>query len=441
MKIPENPKKIIEQLISANYSAYVVGGCVRDMQLGRPVHDWDITTDALPQQVIEALPDIRIFETGLRHGTVTAVLNGERIEITTFRLDGKYIDNRHPEDVTFTRNLEEDLSRRDFTINAMAFDGTQIIDPHGGMQDLHRQLIRAVGDPEKRFNEDALRILRGLRFSAVFGFEIEEKTISAMITHKNLLHKISAERVRDELLKLICGENAENVLMNHTDILSVILPEIVPAIGFNQRNRHHCYDVWQHTVKSVVHAPPRGDLRMAMLLHDLGKPQTFSLGGDGQGHFYGHGGKSVKIAEAVLPRLRFANEDKRKIITLVKYHDADLYPGEKSVKRWLNKLGEELLRDLIHVKRADNLAQSKKYQDRQEQLDAVEAIIDGVIAQQQYFTLKDLAVNGRDIMTLGVTGVAIGDVLDMLHEEVIDGRCENEKSALLKRAEEIIRSH
>ena len=429
-KLPEQVRDVMARLEAAGHQAWCVGGGVRDLLLGRDPGDWDVATSARPEDVL-ALFGAGALPTGLKHGTVT-VGGGRGVEVTTFRRDGDYLDNRHPDHVTFTDSLEEDLSRRDFTVNAMAVDlrGT-LRDPFGGRADLSAGVLRAVGDPERRFREDALRIMRGLRFAAKLGFAIEPETAAAMDRCRELLGNIAPERIHGEMTGLLCGPWAAEVLLGYPRILAVFLPEIVPCVGFDQRSPYHCYDVWEHTARSVAAVPPQPVLRWTMLLHDLGKPETFSLGEDGRGHFYGHWRESVKKAEAVMDRLRFDNHSRRQILTLVERHDCELAFSERSVRRNLARYGEETLRLLLAVKRGDNLAQAPACRDRQRLIDQWEALLDLVIAQGSCFSLGQLAVRGGDLTALGLRGPAVGETLRELLELVIEEALPNDREALM----------
>ncbi|MBQ9534557.1 MAG: HD domain-containing protein [Clostridia bacterium] len=432
--LPDYVENIINAVQAGGYEAYVVGGCVRDMLMGRTPDDWDVTTNAEPQRLMALLPEHRIIETGLRHGTVTVLNGGNAVEVTTYRADGQYSDGRHPDEVRFGVSLEEDLKRRDFTVNAMAYcPGAGLIDLFGGAEDLRAGVLRAVGEPQARFGEDALRILRALRFSAALSFEIEAETAAAMHARREDLKKISRERIGAEWLKLICGENAGSVLMEHAEVLAAAMPCIAPSIGFDQRNSHHIYTVWEHTVRSMEAIAPEPLLRAVMFFHDLGKPQSFTVDADGVGHFYGHGAISERIAEETLTAFGLEKQFVRRVCTLVKYHDSDVFCSEKSVLRWLNKIGEKNFAALLKVKRADNLAQSEKYHGRQREIDALEALLRKVLAEKRCFSLRELAVDGDDMQRLGYSGREIGDVLERLLEEVIGG-AENERESLLKRA-------
>ena len=433
--IPDSVKDIMVRLEAAGWEAWCVGGGVRDMLLGRDPGDWDVTTSARPEDVM-ALFGKDALPTGLKHGTVT-VGGGRGVEVTTFRRDGEYLDNRHPDHVEFTSSLEEDLSRRDYTVNAMAMDlRGELRDPFGGRTDLAAGVLRAVGNPEARFREDALRIMRGLRFAAKLGFSIEAETAAAMDRCRKLLENIAPERIYVEMMGLLCGPWAAEVLLGYPRILAVFLPEIVPCVGFDQRSPYHCYDVWEHTVRSVSAVPPRPVLRWAMLLHDLGKPETFSLGEDGRGHFYGHWRESVKKAEAVMDRLRFDNHSKKVILTLVERHDCELPLSERSVRRNLARYGEETLRLLLAVKRGDNLAQAPAYRDRQKLIDQWEDLLNLVIAQGSCFSLGQLAVRGGDLTALGFRGPAVGNMLRELLEQVIEEKLPNDREILLTYAKE-----
>lgn len=434
-RIPKDVVRVLKKLTDAGHEAWCVGGCVRDLLLDREPGDWDATTSALPEETL-ALFGADAVPTGLQHGTVTVRTGIRHVEVTTYRTDGDYTDHRHPEGVTFTSSLKEDLRRRDFTVNAIAMSGTgELQDPVNGKADLAAGCLRCVGDPNRRFDEDALRILRGLRFASVLGFDIEEKTAAGMRGNRELLRSIAAERIRVEWDKLLCGVNAGKILREYPDIFGVFLPEILPAIGFAQRSRYHCYDVWEHTIRSVESVPPEPVLRMAMLLHDLGKPETFLVDADGEGHFYGHPKRSKKLAEDILARLRYDNESKRRILTLVELHDWPVSATEKSVGRALRRLGEADFRRLLLVKRADNLAQAVEYRNRQAEIDEIERVMEALLRREACFSLKQLAVSGHDLLKLGFSGPAIGTVLEELLSAVIDGELENDREKLLRFAE------
>ncbi|MDY3281371.1 CCA tRNA nucleotidyltransferase [Dysosmobacter sp.] len=435
-QIPEDVMEVLTKLRSAGREAYCVGGCVRDLLLGRRPGDWDVTTSALPEETMALFGD-RAVPTGLRHGTVTVRTEQRPVEITTYRCDGVYADHRHPEQVTFTRSLEEDLRRRDFTVNAMALSETgEVRDPFGGREDLEGKMLRCVGDPDRRFDEDALRMLRGLRFAAVLDFAVHPATADSIRRNATLLKEVAAERIRVELEKLLVGPGAARVLRQFPEVVGVFLPEVLPAVGFDQRNPHHCYDVWEHTLHSVEAAPPVVVLRMTMLLHDLGKPACFTVDEAGVGHFYGHHTVSRRMAETILDRLRFDHDRKQTIVTLVDHHDRLLPPEEKTLRRALRKFGERDLRRLLAVKRADNLAQAPAWRHRLQELDAAEALLEDLLRQEACFSLKQLAVNGRDLLALGLRGPAVGRGLERLLDAVVDGTLENQPEVLLEAVKE-----
>ena len=429
-QIPEEVKNVMTRLEAAGYQAWCVGGAVRDLLLGRAPGDWDVTTNALPETVLE-LFDPRALPTGLKHGTVT-VGGGRGVEVTTFRRDGDYLDHRHPERVEFTGSLTEDLARRDFTVNAMAMDlRGGLADPWGGRADLAAGVLRAVGTPEARFGEDALRILRGLRFAARLGFAVEAETGRAMVNRAADLREIAPERVRVELEGLLCGDHAAQVLLDWPEVLGAVLPEILPCVGFDQRSRYHCYDVWEHTARAVEAAPPQPIPRWTMLLHDLGKPNTFTLDEGGEGHFYGHWRESVRLAEAILDRLRFDNRSRRTILNLVERHDCELPLTQKAVRRNLARYGEETVRLLLAVKRADNLAQAPAFHGRQQGIDQWEALLNMTLAEDSCFSLRQLAVKGNNLTEIGLKGPVVGKALNDLLELVMDEELPNDRTVLL----------
>ncbi len=435
MGIPEYVQEILRRLEGAGYEAWCVGGAVRDALLGLEPGDWDVTTSAEPEAVL-ALFAPHALPTGLQHGTVT-VGGGHGVEVTTFRRDGDYLDHRRPDHVEFTRSLTEDLARRDFTVNAVAVNlRDETADPFGGREDLASRVLRAVGEPEKRFQEDALRILRGLRFASRLGFAIEADTAAAIHRCAPLLRNIAPERILTELTGILCGGHVLEVLLDYPDVLGVFMPEILPCVGFDQCSVYHCYDVWEHTARALAAARPLPVLRYALLFHDLGKPETFSLDGEGRGHFYGHWRQSVPLAEAVMDRLRFDNRSRKTILTLVERHDAPLTLSEKAVRRNLARYGEETLRLLLEVKRADNLAQAEPYQDRQRLIGQWEDLLELVLQSGECFSLGQLAVRGGDLTALGLRGPAVGGALHELLEQVIDEKLPNDRGMLLEYVKE-----
>ncbi|MBR2472906.1 MAG: HD domain-containing protein [Clostridia bacterium] len=437
--MPSGAETIINRLYEYGYEAYAVGGCVRDALMGKAPDDWDITTNAEPQQVKDIFTDAKVIETGIAHGTVTVILNSEHYEVTTFRCDGKYSDHRHPDKVEFAKNLKEDLARRDFTINAMAYNHkVGIIDLHGGFTDLKHKIIRAVGVAEKRFEEDGLRILRGLRFASCLGFEIDDNTALAMKKCKSYLCYVAGERKYVELCKLLSGQNVLSVLLEYAYIIAEAVPEINSCIGFDQKNEHHIYDVWEHTVRAVAVAPKDKITRLALLLHDSGKPSCFSIDDNGVGHFYGHTKYSIEICNSFFSKSGEANEVRQRVKRLIEYHDSVISSDARSIKRWLGRLGEEDIFRLIDIKKADCLAQAPKHHDRVDKLEELRATIKEVLEEKPCFTRAKLAVNGRDIMDLGVNGHMVGKVLDYLLDSVIEEKCVNTRDELLKRAEYFI---
>lgn len=420
-------------LEDAGFEAYIVGGSVRDLLLGVPPHDYDIATSALPQQTAAVFEDCKIIETGIKHGTLTVIMDSLPLEITTFRSDGDYADNRHPERVTFVTSLREDLSRRDFTICAMAMDKDgKLYDFFDGKGDLERRTVRCVGSPVKRFNEDALRMLRALRFASVLNFDIEENTAAALVSQAELIKNVSAERIAVELFKTLRGNFAPHFL-KHTHLLSQIIPEIDEMNNCEQINIHHIYNVWQHSVVAAQSAPADPVMRFALLLHDVGKPKTRSMGDDGQHHFYGHADASADIARRVCRSLKLSNDNTARIVTLVKYHDYPFEQSKKILRRRLAKFGEKTTFDLLDMKCADNAAQSPSF-DRSSDYDALRRLLNEILEEKPCLSLSDLAVDGNDIKSLGASGRQIGDVLNKLFARVVDGTLQNEREVLTEAA-------
>lgn len=444
--IPEEAKWLINELSILDYEAYVVGGCVRDSLLGLKPHDWDICTNAEPESIahIFRIQGLEVIETGLRHGTVTIHFpSGNNYEITTFRVDGEYSDGRHPDSVEFVDDITADLGRRDFTINAMAYnDAVGLVDPYHGAKDLRMKLIRCVRNPDERFHEDALRILRAMRFASIYGFKIVHKTAMAMQRNKELLCNISSERVRDELCKLLCGYNVLHILTQYHAIISEIIPEIKECVGFQQNNPYHQYDVYGH-ISHAVSEYKGGDIsvRVALLLHDIGKPEVYVTDERGRGHFYGHPAVSHRIARTVLERLKFDNKTRDEILELVLYHDVDVKPSRKVARRLLNKIGADRVVQLIEVKRADILSHSDKaHGKRLSDLQEFAKIVENIVAEGECFKIKDLAVNGHDICALGVGGPIIGQTLNRLLGMVMDETVENNRDALMAETEKYFKA-
>ncbi len=440
MDMPKNVDTAINLLQSAGFEAYAVGGCVRDSLLGKTPNDWDITTSAKPEDMKSVFADFHCIDTGIKHGTVTVVIDGEPLEITTFRLDGEYEDNRHPKSVTFTSNLGADLGRRDFTVNAMAYSKmTGTVDLFGGQNDLKNGIIRCVGDPDRRFNEDALRILRALRFASALDFEIEEKTAQSLLKNRALLGNISEERIAKELLKLVCGKGAKRILTDFAPVLFEILPELQPMYKNSHDNPHHCYDIYEHTLIAVESIDPEPTLRFAMLLHDCGKPAVKKFDENGVAHFYGHQRISAEISAQILARLKVSNKFRDEILFLVSNHDRwELYENTEKMPRYLSKFGLDGVLNLLKVMRADVLAQSPEYRYRLDQIADAEEIAKNLAAQKPCLSLSELQINGRTLMDIGIPqGRKLGAVLAQLLDEVIDGVTKNTQEALTTRAREI----
>ncbi len=431
--VPWQVEKVISTLEQNGYMAYLVGGALRDLMLGRVASDYDVATSARPEETERVFAGEKIIETGLKHGTVTVLIDWLPIEITTFRVDGPYADGRHPDSVAFTPDVREDLARRDFTMNAIAYSPREgFVDPFGGEKDIEDGMIRCVGDPLRRFEEDGLRVMRAVRFASELGFEVEPKTAAAVHSESGMLERVSAERIAVELNKTLVGDGAGRVLEEFSDVFCRFIPELEPCIGFDQMNPHHCFDVFTHAVHAACAAPPKKDLRLAALLHDVGKPRCFTVDESGTGHFYGHAAVSEQIARGVLRRLKYDNETVRTVTTLIKYHSYQPEPNERSVRRALNKLGAETFFDLLDLKRADNRAQAPEYLYRQGDFDELERIAREIIAKDECFSLKDLAVGGRDLIEAGCPeGPEVGRGLEALLGLVIDGALPNEKEALI----------
>lgn len=436
LKLPENVVYIIDTLKFYGYEAYAVGGCVRDSILARVPGDWDITTSATPEQIKRHFK--RTVDTGIEHGTVTVLLGDDSYEVTTYRIDGTYEDNRHPKEVTFTACLEEDLKRRDFTINAMAYNHESgLIDLYGGMQDLQRKVIRCVGDPKERFGEDALRMMRAVRFAAQLGFVIDPATSDAIRELASDLKKISAERIQVEMVKLLTS-NYPTLwqLLYELGITKVIMPEFDLCMITSQKTPHHCYNVGEHILYSVNYIPADKVLRLTMLLHDIGKPQCRTTDENGRDHFYGHGPVGEKMAGIILRRLKFDNDTIDKVKKLIRYHDTRPEPVKKQVRKLLNLIGPELFPLYLTVRRADTMAQSTyKREEKLQRIDELEAIYKEILENGDCFQLKDLAVNGKDLIGIGIEqGKEIGEILKVLLGLVIEEPERNNPVYLLQYA-------
>lgn len=425
-------QKALEILLKNGFEAFVVGGYVRDVIMGKDSNDVDITTNALPLQIENCFSSYRVIETGIKHGTVTVIINKQPVEITTYRKESTYSDNRHPDKVEFCTALESDLSRRDFTVNALAYNHeTGIVDMFSGRKDIENKIIRAIGNAKERFNEDSLRILRALRFSSVLGFEIEKGTSAAIHECKDLIKNVANERIATELRKMLCGKNIKKILLDYFDVFEIILPELKDTKGFLQHNFHHKYDVYEHIATVVENAPATDYMRLAALFHDCAKPECFSLDENGVGHFYSHASKSAESAKEALKRLRFDNQTVKRVETLVKQHDSPIEEKSGIIKRKLNKFGEEMLFDLIALQRADTLGLADEFHSRLSHFERLHSLTAEILSERQCFSVKDLAINGNDIKLLGFSGREIGFILESLVSAVIDSKVNNEKDELL----------
>lgn len=433
-EIPDGARHILQTLNGADHEAYLVGGCVRDLLRDVEPHDWDICTSALPEETERCFADRRVIETGLKHGTVTVLEEGEPYEITTYRTEGPYSDSRHPDFVCFVPNLEEDLARRDFAMNAIAMDlEGNLRDPFGGADDIKAGLIRCVGEPDRRFREDGLRVMRALRFAAVFGYEIEEQTAQAVHENRTMLDRVAAERINTELCKLLVGKGAGNALRQYPDVFCQFWPQLGPLVTLEQNNPWHCWGGWEHTIHAMEGAPTDVTLRLAMLLHDIGKPACKSTDENGTDHFYGHPAVSAQLAEQMLRALKFDNKTRDRVVLLVERHDAQLPPRSQVIRRWLGLLGPEAFFQLLDVKRADSMGQaSEKVRNRLTELDEIKAKAEQILAERQCLTLKDLAVDGRDVIAAGIRpGPEVGRVLEGLLERVLSREISNNRMDLL----------
>lgn len=440
INLPSDVKRIISLIEENNHEAFVVGGCVRDSLMGITPHDWDICTNALPNEVQRIFSSFNTFDAGIKHGTVSVVLNDSVYEITTFRIDGEYCDNRHPQEVEFTSDIESDLARRDFTVNAIAYnEKCGIVDPFNGINDIKLKAIRCVGNPEERFNEDALRIMRALRFASTYDMSIEINTANSIIKCAHLLNNIASERISDELNKLVCGKNCEYILRRFREVFAVIIPEIAVMFGYDQHTKHHNKTLWRHTTcaMSLIDAEPL--LRMTMLLHDIGKPLACKQDPDGTCHFKGHPKFSAAIAETILNRLKYPKDFIETCLILIKFHDVRFSDNKRQIKRVMNYIGKERMPLLMKVQYADMMSQSMyKREEKLFHFQQFSTAFDEIIENEECFSLKDLNINGHDLIRLGITdGKQIGATLKKLLDSVIDGKTENEKNALIERAKEI----
>ncbi len=437
IRMPKQASNIIEKLQAAGHEAYVVGGCVRDSLLGREPYDWDITTSATPMQVKEVFP--RTIDTGIKHGTVTVMMDHVGYEITTYRIDGEYEDGRHPKNVTFTPSLKEDLRRRDFTINAMAYnDRDGLVDLFDGVGDLERGIVKAVGEARQRFSEDALRMMRAVRFCAQLGYSLDEETAQAIKELAPTLKRISAERIRVELIKLLTSPHPEQMrLFYELSLTKEFLPEFDRAMETGQNNPHHCYSVGEHIIKSICEIRNAPTLRLAMLFHDLGKPVCKTTDEKGIDHFYGHPAISAKIAKKRMGLLKFDNETRDTVVFLAQYHDLRIEPEEKKVRKKMSEFGTERTLLLTEVETADVKAQSDyKREEKLERIRLVKEWIERIRESGDPLTVKDLTVDGTDLIRLGYPkGPALGLELKALLELCLQEPEKNQRDGLLALAE------
>ncbi len=431
MYLPDSILTCIQLLEQAGFAAYVVGGCVRDACLGKTPQDYDMCTSALPEQTEEVFRDYRLVLTGKKHGTVAVETEDGMVEITTFRTEGEYRDNRHPDWVAFVTDVEQDLARRDFTVNAMAYSPTRgYADPFEGRKDLKNGILRAVGDPETRFREDSLRILRGVRFAVRYGLQVEKDTEQAMLSQAYLMDNLARERVFDELCRLLPLMQREDVL-RFAPILAAVIPELEPMIGFDQRSPHHAYDLYTHVAHVVAGVPADLTLRWAALLHDIGKVPTFTRDKTGRGHFYGHAAKGAEMAEAVLRRLKAPTALRQQVVLLIEKHMTRLQPEKKQLRRQLSLLGWAAVEQLFVLQKADMASKGTGKQSDLEVFDRIFRLLEEIRAENGCLSLKDLAVNGKDLMALGLAGKAIGITRNILLEQVLEENLPNEREALL----------
>ena len=431
MILPEYVRECLDTLEKAGFAAWCVGGCVRDSLLGLTPHDYDICTAALPEQTEQVFSQRKLVLAGKKHGTVGVIFDNEVVEITTFRTEGAYHDNRHPDWVEFVPEVEADLARRDFTINAIAWSPTRgYADPFGGREDLEKAILRAVGEPTERFREDALRILRGLRFAARYRLSIDPATRQAMEAEKHRLDSLARERIFEELSNFLISVTTAEELVDCGSILATAIPELEPMLGFDQHSPHHAYDVFTHTAHVVAGVPGELPLRWAALLHDVGKVPTFTRDATGRGHFYGHAGVGSEIADAILRLLKAPTALREQVVFLIDKHMARLEPDRKLLRRRLAQYGPEAVADLLALQWADFT--SKGVSGECPDFSRIDDLLTEIHEENACLSLKDLAVNGHDLMALGLRGRAVGEALNGLLEKVLDEELPNEREALLK---------
>ena len=427
--------EILERLELSGFEAYTVGGCVRDMIMKRPVHDTDITTNALPEQIMNVFSDCRVIPTGIKHGTVTIMKNSTPYEITTYRIDGEYKDSRRPESVEFTKNITEDLARRDFTMNAIAMDRHgNIADPFNGQADIADKIIRCVGDPVQRFSEDALRIMRAVRFASQLGFDIEEKTAEAIHSMKGRLKNISMERIRSELDKLLCGEHCVKVLLEYSDIITSVIPEFGPSIGFDQHSPYHKYDVWEHTVRAIGYAPADNvKMRTALLFHDIAKPACATFDRNGRGHFLKHGPVGAEMTQDIMKRMKYDGETVSYAVMLIARQSKKVF-DRVAVKKMMADIGDNLFFELMELKKCDNLAKNDFVFEENELFNQLISEGRSIIENNECRSLRDLAAKGNDLMEIGLNGKDVGNALSELLKLVLEGKLDNIRDDLINYA-------
>lgn len=439
--LPEVASFIIETLENNGFECFAVGGCVRDSLSGRNVNDWDFTTNATPDEIENCFSSFTTIDIGKKYGTICVVIDNKNYEITTYRTDGDYADSRHPDSVTFSTTLSDDLSRRDFTVNAMAYnDRVGLVDEYNGIRDLELGVIRCIGDPDVRFTEDALRILRALRFASTFGYSIEHNTSVSIINNRDRLSMVAPERINKELSKLLCGDHVDFILRRYRDVIAVFIPEVASMFSFDQNSKHHNKDLWRHTVSAVKNTPPDEVLRTTMLLHDIGKPMTVFNDKKGASHFPNHQKLGAAMATTILKRLKYPSYFINDVNTLIENHDNRIKPDTAEIKRYMRDLGTNIFSMLLSIQRADILAQSMyKREEKIGTLDKVLSEYLRILESDECYSLDSLAVNGKDIIHLGVqSGELIGKILSELLNKVIEGKLPNTKEALLFYAKNII---
>jgi len=437
MILPKYVLDCLQCLEAAGFAAYAVGGCVRDDCLGLTPHDYDLCTSALPYEIQAVFADRQLVLAGLKHGTVGVVTDSGVVEITTFRTEGSYADNRHPDWVEFVEDITRDLARRDFTVNAMAFSPARgYADPFGGRDDLEKGVLRCVGDPDLRFREDSLRILRGVRFAVRYGFAVEETTARAMEELAPLMENLARERVFEELSRLLPLVSAGD-LIRFAPVLAAVIPELGPMIGFDQRSPHHAYDLFTHTAHVTAGVPGETAIRWAALLHDVGKIPCFTLDETGRGHFYGHAKTGAAMADDILRRLKAPTALRTRAVTLIERHMTRLEPEKKTLRRQLSRLGWDTVRDILALQRADMGSKGTGKDHDFQQFDRIDALLEEIAREESCLTLRDLAVNGHDLVGLGFRGQEIGFVLNNLLEQVLEETLPNQREALLRSLERI----